>query len=105
MLDDVFAETARVDCAYQVFLQACGDGSVYVEAKCATHFVVKGTPNLSFDWEIKAHQADLEYTRLENRDLNELVAEQMSPGIDVDEIYAEELAYAELLEGVLNEAA
>jgi hypothetical protein len=68
-IDDVFSETARVDLAYQVFLQKCGAGDVWVAEKHATYFVVSGTPNLPFDWEIKARQTGLESYRLENWDL------------------------------------
>ena len=64
-IDDIFAETADVSSAYQVFLQKCGRGDLWVEEKHATHFVVRGTPNLAFDWEVKARQAGYETIRLE----------------------------------------
>ena len=55
-----------MDTAYQVFLQKCGQGDLWVKEKHATHFIVEGTPNLSFDWEVKARQAGFENTRLED---------------------------------------
>lgn len=68
-IDDIFAETADVSSAYQVFLQKCGRGDLWVEEKHATHFVVRGTPNLAFDWEVKARQSGYESLRLESNDL------------------------------------
>lgn len=65
-IDDVFSEAARTDISYQVFLQACGAGALYVESKSSTYFVVRGEPGLAFDWEIKAKQTGHESTRLEN---------------------------------------
>ena len=64
-IDDVFAETVNTTTAYQVFLQKCGHGDLWVVDKTPTHFVVEGTPNLSFDWEIKCRQRDYEQTRIE----------------------------------------
>ena len=69
-IDDIFSETARADLAYQVFLQACGEGSLYVESKAFTHFVVRGTPGLKFDWEVKCKQRDYEALRMEQPDLD-----------------------------------
>lgn len=65
-VDDVFGETARTDIAYQVFLQKCGAGDLWVAEKCPTHFVVEGTPGLRFDWELKARQTGYETERLED---------------------------------------
>lgn len=78
MIDDVFAETAHTDMSYQVFLQKCGDGDVWVSEKRQNYFVVKGTPNLSFDWEVKARQADLENYRLDSLAIREM-EEQGTP--------------------------
>ena len=64
-IDDVFAESASVSTAYQVFLQKCGQGDLWVEEKAPTHFVVRGTPGLAFDWEVKARQVGYEALRLE----------------------------------------
>ena len=68
-IDDIFAETMRTDYEYQVFLQPCGNGSLYVSEKHPTHFVVMGTPNLPFDWELKGRQIDFETERLEEYDV------------------------------------
>ena len=64
-ISDVFGETVNADVEYQVFLQKEGDGDIWVDSKKHDYFVVKGTPELKFAWEIKAKQRDYEYNRLE----------------------------------------
>lgn len=64
-IDDIFAECVRTDMSYQVFLQKCGSGDLWVSEKMPTCFTVEGTPNLSFDWEIKAHQIGYENERID----------------------------------------
>ena len=63
-LDPIFTQTISTN-GYQVFLQKCGDGDCYVSERTSNYFVVKGTPNLSFSWEIKAKQSDFDQRRLE----------------------------------------
>ncbi len=65
-LDDVFAETIDTDVQYQIFLQAYGEGNVYVNERSPSYFVVCGTPGLAFGWEIKAVQKNYNMIRLEN---------------------------------------
>ena len=65
-LDDVFAETIDTDVQYQVFLQAYGEGNVYVNERSPSYFVVCGTPGLAFGWEIKAIQKGYDTVRLES---------------------------------------
>lgn len=69
-LDDIFSETVSSDMEYQVFLQKEGQGDLWVDSKQSACFVVKGTPNLKFAWEIKIKQKDYEYLRLENESVN-----------------------------------
>lgn len=64
-LDDIFQETVSTNIEYQVFLQKEGQGDVWIEEKAEQYFVVKGTPNLKFSWEVKAKQREYEYERLE----------------------------------------
>lgn len=64
-VDEIFDETTRVDLEYFVFLQAEGEGELHVEDKQRSYFIVKGTPNLSFAWEIKAKQKDSVVERFE----------------------------------------
>lgn len=64
-VDEIFDETTRTDLEYFVFLQAEGKGELHVEDKQRSYFVVKGTPNLTFAWEIKAKQKDSTVERFE----------------------------------------
>ena len=64
-LDDIFAETIDTDCTYQVFLQSYGRGECYVTERTASYFIVEGTENLSFGWELKGIQRDFDTIRLE----------------------------------------
>lgn len=70
-LDDIFAETIDTDCTYQVFLQPYGKGECYVTERTSSYFVVEGTENLSFGWELKAIQKDFDTIRLEEPKENE----------------------------------
>lgn len=65
-LDDIFSETVTAKIEYQVFLQKEGPGDIWIAEKNPIYFVVRGTENLKFAWEIKAKQRDYEYERLEN---------------------------------------
>lgn len=64
-LDDIFSETIKTNIEYQVFLQKEGPGDLWVSEKNGLYFVVNGTKNLKFAWEIKAKQMEYEYARLE----------------------------------------
>lgn len=64
-IDDIFRETIDTDCQYQVFLQKYGQGDLWIEERNSDYFLVEGTPNLSFGWEIKARQLGYDIERLE----------------------------------------
>ena len=81
-VDPVFAGTVTTD-QYQVFLQAYGEGAVYVSEKNPGYFIVKGTPGLRFGWEMKARQKDYDQRRL---DRYEITVAGAGEGID----YAQE---------------
>ena len=68
-IDGIFDETVNLKIEYCVFLQKEGKGDIWVEEKDSAYFVVKGTPNLKFSWEIKAVQRDYEQYRLEELEL------------------------------------
>lgn len=70
-LDPVLAQAITTD-RYQVFLQKYGEGDAYVFERKPGYFVVKGTPGLSFGWELKAKQADFDQKRLDKTDSFEL---------------------------------
>ena len=67
-IDDIFGETVLRNDKYNVFLQKEGCGDLWIEEKTADYFLVKGTPNLSFSWELKAKQADYTLERLEKNE-------------------------------------
>lgn len=85
-IDDIFAETVNTGVEYQVFLQKEGQGDLWVEEKTDSYFIVKGTENLKFSWEIKAIQRDYEFERLEKFDNSE--KEEV---IDYEKEYMEEI--------------
>lgn len=64
-LDDVFFETVSEKMEYQVFLQKENEGDLWVADKTTQYFIVKGTNNTKFAWEVKAKQRDYEYDHLE----------------------------------------
>ena len=64
----MFAETVATGIEYQVFLQKEGPGDIWVGEKHLSYFIVRGTENLKFAWEIKVKQKDFECMRLENAD-------------------------------------
>ena len=64
-IDDIFSEAIDTEARYQVFLQKYGEGECYVAERTSSYFVVKGTCNLSFAWELKAIQKDYDSYRLE----------------------------------------
>ena len=61
-IDSKFLQTIEID-TYKVFVQELGEGKLYVE-KQKEYFLVKGTPYLEFDYEIKAIQKGFKDTRL-----------------------------------------
>ena len=64
-IGDIFTETVTTRIEYQVFLQKEGEGDLWIEKKEENYFIVHGTPNLKFAWELKAKQKDYEYVNLE----------------------------------------
>lgn len=85
-INDIFSETVNTGVEYQVFLQKEGKGDLWVEEKTDSYFIVKGTENLKFSWEIKAIQRDYEFERLEKFDNSE--KEEV---IDYEKEYMEEI--------------
>jgi phage-related protein len=64
-IGDIFTETVTTRIEYQVFLQKEVEGDLWIEKKEENYFIVHGTPNLKFAWELKAKQKDYEYVNLE----------------------------------------
>lgn len=61
-IEKTFKETIETD-DYKVFIQKNGEGTLYVK-KYAEYFEVIGSPNLAFDWELKAIQKGYKDIRL-----------------------------------------
>ena len=103
-IDDVFAETVNVCANYQVFLQKCGDGDIWVEEKNQSYFVVKGTPNLAFDWEVKAKQRNFETLRLDDNNLNDIIVEEENVSTP-ESCYNEDVEYVTTIESLYKDNA
>ena len=88
-LDEIFAETIDTDCTYQVFLQKYGSGDCFIEERNSSYFIVKGTPNMHFGWELKAVQKGYDTTRLEEYVTNNY--ENESPQTDLLFSYLDDL--------------
>lgn len=86
-LDDIFYETVNSKIEYQVFLQKEGTGELWVDSKESNFFIVKGTPNLTFSWEVKVKQLDYEYERLE-----EYQHEDNGMSVDYEKEYITEIS-------------
>lgn len=101
-IDDAFSETARTDLTYQVFLQACGRGELWVEEKHPNYFVVKGSRGLAFDWQLKARQKGYESLRLEDDGLSTAVEDDPYDLISTD-AYSYELSYIRQIEAIYSD--
>ena len=86
-IDDKFSETCS-DCRYYVFLQKEGMGDVWIEKKEKNYFIVKGTPNVAFSWEVKQKQKGYENYRLDVVD--EHLETEVQP-LNINKIYQDEL--------------
>lgn len=63
-LDKIWLETVSTDRPYYVFLSQCDLGTLYCAKKEKDYFIVKGTPNMQFDYMIQAKQKGYENERL-----------------------------------------
>lgn len=98
-INDIFQETVSTNIEYQVFLQKEGKGDIWVQEKHETYFIVKGTENLKFAWEIKVKQRDYEYEKME-----EFSFEKEEGPVSVEHILeADNRAYLNKQEEILNE--
>ena len=100
-IDDIFQETVNTKIEYTAFLQKEGPGDLWVDEKSSAFFVVKGTPDLSFSWEIKVVQRDFEHLRLDDYSLQDDIADD---SIELEYIFDQELEnYDREVEELLNE--
>ena len=92
-LDDIFAETIDTNCTYQVFLQSYGKGECYVTERTSSYFVVEGTINLNFGWELKAIQKDYDTLRLEESDEKDGIGSDSNQTLYETSMYLDSLLY------------
>lgn len=78
-IEYLFSNTINTNVEYSVFLQKEGQGDLWVSEKDPLYFIVRGTPNLKYSWELKAVQRDYECIDLnEHSDQLKLVADDKS---------------------------
>lgn len=70
-IDPAFSETINSGIEYQVLLQKEGDGDIWIAEKDTEFFMVRGTPNLKFSWELKCIQKNFEHLRLDEKEVQE----------------------------------
>lgn len=64
-LDNIFKEIISADVNYQVFLTKYGPGDIWITERNNDFFVVEGTNDINFGWEIKGKRKGYEKYRLE----------------------------------------
>ena len=64
-LDNIFKEIISADVNYQVFLTKYGPGDIWITERNNDFFVVEGTNDIAFGWEIKGKRKGYENYRLE----------------------------------------
>lgn len=64
-IEEIFSETIDLESDYHIQLTKYGEGDVWVKDRQKNHFVIEGTPNLKFAWEIKAKQKGYSNERLD----------------------------------------
>ena len=90
-LDDVFIEAVDTECLYQVSLQAYGKGNCWLSKREPNYFVVEGTKDMTFGWEIKAVQRGYVNVRAEQLKREEQQINYASDTMD----YLNECLYSE----------
>lgn len=93
-IDPVFAETISTGTEYQVFLQKEGPGDLWIQEKDESYFVVRGTPELKFSWELKCSQKHFEHLRLEEETQRTMVSKDISNA---------ENDYSDIIDGLVND--
>ena len=100
-IDATLVQAASETAEYVVFLQAEGDGSLYIAEKQTDYFVVRGTPNLAFAWKIEAVKAGTETVRYAEPSLQAEVTDDNTE--ELEEIASAELPDTEELEDIASQ--
>ena len=93
-IDPVFAETISTGTEYQVLLQKEGPGDLWIQEKDESYFVVRGTPELKFSWELKCSQKHFEHLRLEEETQRTMVSKDINNA---------ENDYSDIIDGLVND--
>lgn len=93
-IDPVFAETISTGTEYQAFLQKEGPGDLWIQEKDESYFVVRGTPELKFSWELKCSQKHFEHLRLEEETQRTMVSKDINNA---------ENDYSDIIDGLVND--
>ena len=100
-IDATLVQAASETAEYVVFLQAEGDGSLYIAEKQSDYFVVRGTPNLAFAWKIEAAKTGTETVRYAEPSLQVEVTDDNTE--ELEEIASAELPDTEELEDIASQ--
>lgn len=92
VFDDIFIETVNTAMGYCVFLQKEGPGDLWVDKKEDAYFVVKGSPNLSFSWEVKVKQLGYETLRCEDHETAKNVTDEVDYETEAADLVANQLS-------------
>lgn len=91
MIDEIYRDTIESGAEYAVFLQKEGQGDIWVDRKEDGYFVVKGTPDLPFSWEMKGVQKGFHSSRLDEPAIvdEQDFMEEPDGGLDLDKDLAD----------------
>lgn len=100
-IDATLVQAASETAEYVVFLQAEGEGSLYIAEKQSDYFVVRGTPNLAFAWKIEAAKTGTETVRYAEPSLQEEVSDDNIE--ELEKVATTELPNTEELEDIASQ--
>jgi hypothetical protein len=91
MIDEIYRDTIESGAEYAVFLQKEGQGDIWVDRKEDGYFVVKGTPDMPFSWEMKGVQKGFHLSRLDEPAIvdEQDFMEEPDGGLDLDKDLAD----------------
>ena len=100
-IDATLVQAASETAEYVVFLQAEGEGSLYIAEKQSDYFVVRGTPDLAFAWKVEAAKTGTETVRYADPSLRAEVTDDNTE--ELEEIASAELPDTEELEDIASQ--
>lgn len=82
-IDDIFTECINTNVEYHVFTQIYNGAITSIE-RFTNYFIVKGTPNTEFSWELKAKRLKYENVRLDTIEIDECTVDGLKTFRDED---------------------